>query len=49
VVEQLIALYDAQPIETVKHVSANAIERVRTAAFRAFADAFVIRRSKDNG
>ncbi len=49
VVEQLIALYDVQPIEIVKHMSANAIERVRTAALRAFADAFVIRRSKDNG
>ena len=49
VVEQLVALYDVQPIEIVKHMSANAIERVRTAALHAFADAFVIRRNKDNG
>jgi DNA-binding transcriptional ArsR family regulator len=49
VVEQLIALYQVQPTEIIKHMSANAIERVRTAALHAFADAFVIRRNKDNG
>ncbi len=49
VIERLMALYDVQPIEIIKHMSANAIERVRTAALRAFADAFVIRRNKDNG
>jgi hypothetical protein len=30
-------------------MSANAINRVRTGALRAFADAFVIRKDKDDG
>jgi hypothetical protein len=45
-VDQLFQAYRDYPIEVVKHMSANAIERVRTAALRAFADAFVIGRDK---
>jgi hypothetical protein len=45
-VDQLFLAYRDYPIEVVKHMSANAIERVRTAALQAFADAFVIGRNK---
>lgn len=45
-VDQLFQAYQDSPIEVVKHMSANAIERVRTAALQAFADAFVIGRDK---
>lgn len=46
---RLVELYEQQPIEIIKLMSTNAIERVRTAALRAFADAFVLRKDKDNG
>lgn len=45
-VDQLFQAYREYPIEVVKHMSANAIDRVRTAALQAFADAFVIGRNK---
>jgi len=46
---RLVEVYEEQPIEIIKLMSANAIERVRTAALRAFADAFVLHKGKDNG
>jgi predicted transcriptional regulator len=49
VVTRLFETYRHQPIEIIKLMSANAIERVRTAALRAFADAFVFRKDKGNG
>lgn len=48
-VNQLLTTYKLQPIEIIRLMSANAIERVRTAALRAFADAFVLRKDKGNG
>jgi hypothetical protein len=49
-VTRLERLYAEQPILIVKLMSANAIERVRTAALHTFADAFILRsRGKDNG
>jgi hypothetical protein len=47
VLEQLAAVYAENPIDVVKAMSANAIQRVRNAALQAFADAFVWR--KKNG
>jgi len=46
---RLVEVYEEQPIEIIKLMSTNAIERVRTAALRAFADAFVLHKGKDNG
>lgn len=40
--------YAERPIRIIKHMSANAIERVRTAALHTFADAFVLKK-KDGG
>ena len=45
----LAQIYDERPIEIIKLMSANAIGRLRTAAIRAFADAFLFRKSKDSG
>jgi len=45
----LSSTYDEQPVEIIKLMCANSIERVRTAALRTFADAFLLRRdSKEN-
>ncbi len=41
--------YRQHPIPIVKLMSANAIERVRTAALRTFADAFIIKKDKNRG
>jgi len=46
---KLAQVYREQPIEIVKLMSANAIERVRTAALRTFADAFILRKDKTRG
>jgi hypothetical protein len=48
-VNRLASDYASARIEIVKLMSANAINRVRTGALRAFADAFVIRKDKDDG
>jgi DNA-binding IclR family transcriptional regulator len=37
--------YAERPIGIIQSMSANAIERVRTAALRTFADAFVLRKN----
>ena len=47
--ERLVQAYREHPIPILKQMSANAIERVRTAALRAFADAFILRKDKKDG
>lgn len=41
--------YTERPIRIIQLMSANAIERVRTAALHTFADAFVLRKDRDRG
>lgn len=41
--------YREEPIQIIQLMSTNAIERLRTGAMRAFADAFILRRDKDRG
>jgi len=48
-VSRLARLYVEQPIAVLRILSTNAIERVRTGALRAFADAFILRKGKDRG
>src|SRR5688572_11636355 len=47
VIEDLAQQYQDNRLAIIKLMSANAIERVRTAAIHTFADAFVIGRKKD--
>jgi DNA-binding IclR family transcriptional regulator len=47
--ERLIQAYREYPIPILRQMSANAIERVRTAALRRFADAFILRKDKKDG
>lgn len=47
--ERLVQAYREHPIPVLKQMSANAIERVRTAALRTFADAFILRKDKKDG
>ena len=47
--ERLVQAYREHPIPILKQMSANAIEGVRTAALRAFADAFILRKDKKDG
>ena len=47
--EQLAAHYETNRIAIMQLINANAIERVRRDAVRAFADAFVLGRKKDDG
>jgi hypothetical protein len=46
---RLASLYESQSVEIIKLMSANSIDRIRTAALRAFADAFLFRKDKKNG
>jgi predicted transcriptional regulator len=46
---RLAQAYREHPIPILKQMSANAIERVRTAALRTFADAFLLRKDKKDG
>jgi DNA-binding IscR family transcriptional regulator len=48
-VNRLESDYASRPIEIIKLMSANAVERVRTGALRMFAEAFVLRKDKDDG
>ena len=41
--------YRDEPIQVMQIMSANAIERLRSGAIRAFADAFVFRKDKGRG
>jgi DNA-binding GntR family transcriptional regulator len=45
--EHLAATYGEQRLEVVKYMSSCAIERMRTAALRTFADAFVFKKKDD--
>lgn len=49
IVGSLASSYDSRPLEIVKLMSENALERIRRRALRAFADAFVLRKGKDDG
>lgn len=44
--EHFVAVYEANPVDIIQLMSANALDRVRSSAARAFADAFVLRRPK---
>jgi len=46
-VERLRDAYDHHRVGIVKLMSTNAVERIRMAAVRTFADAFVVRRNRD--
>jgi hypothetical protein len=46
-IARLATVYAARPIEIIRLMTSNAIERVRTAALRTFVDAFVLRKDKD--
>jgi hypothetical protein len=48
-VNMLVAIHSTHRFEIIKLMSANAIRRMRTGALRAFADAFVLRKDKDDG
>ena len=41
--------YAQRPLRIIQLMSANAIERVRTAALHTFADAFVLKKKDDDG
>jgi hypothetical protein len=47
-VDRLARAYAEQRLEIVEQMSANAIERVRSSAARAFSDAFIFRRKRDD-
>lgn len=49
IVASLERAYRDEPIQVMQLMSANAIERLRNSALRAFADAFVVRKGKDRG
>lgn len=42
--DRFVAVYEANPVDVIQLMSAAALERLRTTASRAFAEAFVIRR-----
>jgi DNA-binding MarR family transcriptional regulator len=46
-VRALAMAYAEQPIPIIKIMSENAIQRLRTGAARAFADAFILRKDKN--
>lgn len=46
---RLATLYASHTIEIIKLMSSNSIDRIRTAALRSFADAFLFRKDKKNG
>jgi predicted transcriptional regulator len=48
-IDRLSTAYREQPMPIIKLMSSNAIERMRTAALRTFADAFLLRKDKDRG
>jgi hypothetical protein len=44
---RLAQMYREHPMPVIKLMTANAIQRVRTAALRTFADAFILRKDKN--
>jgi len=49
VTEGLLREYRERPMQILQLIGTYAIERVRTAALRAFADAFVLKKDTDGG
>lgn len=49
IVGSLDRIYRDEPIQIMRLMSTNAIERLRTSTIRAFADAFIVRKHKDRG
>jgi hypothetical protein len=47
--EEVFAAYRANPLVVMKLMTSNAIDRVRTAAMRRFADSFRLKGPKSNG
>lgn len=45
-IERLASLYEERPLEIMRIMSANAIDRVRTRMAKSFANAFVVRKKK---
>jgi predicted transcriptional regulator len=48
-IARLAQAYKEQPMPVIKLMTANAIERMRTAAVRTFADAFIVRKENKDG
>ena len=48
-IDRLAVVYEQNRLELVMQMSANAIERIRTGAVRAFADAFRIKGKNEDG
>lgn len=48
-IQGLAQVYEQMPVEVIKLMSANAIERLRSGALRAFAEAFVIGKGGKDG
>ncbi len=46
VIDQLAIVHDRQQLALLRQMGANAIERMRTSAARAFSEAFVLRKEK---
>jgi hypothetical protein len=49
IVAALECAYRDEPIQIMRLMSTNAIERLRTSAIRGFADAFIVRKERDRG
>jgi DNA-binding MarR family transcriptional regulator len=47
--ERLLHEYRERPLRVIQLISTYAIERVRTSAIRAFADAFILKKDRDRG
>ncbi|HET9298470.1 MAG TPA: hypothetical protein VFO11_00905 [Candidatus Polarisedimenticolaceae bacterium] len=48
-VEELSAAYEHDRLRIIRRMNANALERLRTSAIRAFAEAFRLRKGRDDG
>lgn len=45
-IDALVTAYRENPIEIMKRMNANSMERLRTSALKAFANAFLLRKGK---
>lgn len=48
-VEELSAAYEHDRLRVIRRMNANALERLRTSAIRAFSEAFRLREGRDDG
>ena len=48
-VRELATAYEQSRLSIIRQMNANALERLRTSAIRAFADAFRLRKGRDDG